>query len=314
MKEEFLKKIEKENSEIVNILKNQSKEYLINYTKNKILSSIFNIVFKEIQISLIEKKNELSISLYRFLIILKTCSDNEIQLSNSYEDIFEMFKNFLISEYMNSEEYLSILESLSNIILKYLEESYLEICNKFNYKFVYIDANKSQLFNEKCIIKEYQHLINNGNFEIAVDLSEVYFKIGFDSENIYKAYIKILLSGGKFIKSNEILKILKKSKDKETRLYAIKIIKENKDNVYKEKIFEECKKLIRNYKITEAKVLINNEIKRNGSNYVFQSLLSTLAFIDLSINKKKVDQDFLDKTIILQSYFDNYLDLIEEEI
>ena len=102
-----------------------------------------------------------------------------------------------------------------------------------------------------------------------------------------------MLSGGKFIKSNEILKILKKSKDKETRLYAIKIIKENKDNVYKEKIFEECKKLIRNYKITEAKVLINNEIKRNGSNYVFQSLLSTLAFIDLSINKKKVDQDFL---------------------
>ena len=71
MKEEFLKKIEKENSEIVNILKNQSKEYLINYTKNKSLSSIFNIVFKEIQISLIEKKNELSISLYRFLIILK---------------------------------------------------------------------------------------------------------------------------------------------------------------------------------------------------------------------------------------------------
>ena len=61
---------------------------------------------------------------------------------------------------------------------------------KFNYKFVYIDANKSQLFNEKCIIKEYQHLINNGNFEIAVDLSEVYFKIGFDSENIYKPILK----------------------------------------------------------------------------------------------------------------------------
>lgn len=314
MKEEFLKKIEKKSSGIVNILKNESKEYLLNYTKNKSLSSVFKIVFKEIQISLIEKKNVLSISLYRFLIILKSTSDNEIQLSNSYADILEMFKNFLISEYIDSKEYLSILDNLNNIILKYLEESYLEICNKFNYKFVYINANKNQLFNEKCIIKEYQHLINNGNFEIAVDLSELYFEIGFDSENIYKAYIKILLSGGKFIKSTEISETLKKSRNKETRLYAIKIIKENKDNVYKEKIFEECKKLIENYKITEAKVLINNEIKRKGSNYVFQSLLSTLAFIDLSINKKNKDRDFLDKTIILQSYFDNYLDLVEDEI
>ena len=136
--------------------------------------------------------------------------------------------------------------------------------------------------NENNIIKEYKHLINNNNFQVAIDLSEVYFSIGFDSENIYKNYIKILLNGGQFIRSNEISKILQKSKNKEISHYATKTIKENKDNVYKEKIFEKCKKLIENYKIKEAKILINKEIKRNGSNYVFQSLLSTLAFIDLS--------------------------------
>ena len=127
-------------------------------------------------------------------------------------------------------------------------------------------------------------------------------------------YIKILLGGGQFIRSNEILKSLQKSKNKETSIYAAKIIEENKDNVYKEKIFDKCKKLIENYKIKEAKILINNEIKRNGSNYVFQSLLSTLAFIDVSMKKNNKDGEFFEKTRILQSYFDKYLDAVEDEI
>ena len=313
MREEFQKKVKQRCNDIINIIKNESKEYLINDIKNKSLSNIFNVVFKEIHISLIERKNELSISLYRFLIILKSTSDNEIKSSNNYEDIFEMFKDYLISEHIDPKENLFIISLLKDIILVYLKENYLEIFKKFNYNLVYVDADSIESLNENCIIKEYQHLINNSNFEIATDLSEVYFSVGFDSENIYKTYIKILLSGGMFIKSNGLLKILQNSKNKETKLYAIKIINENKDNVYKEKIFEKCKKLIENYKIKEAKILINKEIKRNGSNYVFQSLLSTLAFIDLSINNKNKYPDFLEKTKIFQSYFDNYLDLVESE-
>ena len=53
MKEEFQKKIENKSIGIIDILKNESKEYLIDNIKNKSLSSIFNIVFKEIQISII---------------------------------------------------------------------------------------------------------------------------------------------------------------------------------------------------------------------------------------------------------------------
>ena len=121
MREEFQKKVKQRCNDIINIIKNESKEYLINDIKNKSLSNIFNVVFKEIHISLIERKNELSISLYRFLIILKSTSDNEIKSSNNYEDIFEMFKDYLISENINSKEYLLIIDRLKEIITIYLK-------------------------------------------------------------------------------------------------------------------------------------------------------------------------------------------------
>ena len=314
MKKEYLKRITEKSRGISDIINRECKEDIISIIRNRKISYVFEFLFKELYSSIIERKNKLSISIFKFLIILKTTTDNEIKLSNSHIDIMRMFRYYLIEKNLKIKDYLLIIDNLKDTLSCYLRDNYKKILEKYDYKLVYITKDDITSLNENNIIQEYKHIMVSSSYEIALDLSEIYFSVGFDSENIYKIFINILLSAGKFIKLSEISKSLQKSKNKETRLFATEIIKDNKNNIYKEEIFEKCKILLENYKITEAKNLINNEIKKNGSNYVFQSLLSSIAFLDVSTNKKNKEYDFLEKIKISQTYFDNYLDLVEEEI